>query len=440
MTRAAFCLSLLLSVAMRGNAELLVSDRATNQILRYDSITGELLGPLVAGDPANNGGLIAPSAMSLGPNGELFVASQFTGAVLRYDLESGDFLGEFAGQLNGPSGLLYDESRDRLLVSTLGNFDSELIIEFEASTGELRGPVGTGTGPTGRTAIALGPDGNLYVSSFANDEFFSGSVLQFDADTLEGGDTFAAGPGLAGANGLTFRQNGDAFSLDVVGLFSSTLVRFDVAANESDELVATSSNIIIGQGLDFPSDVIDLTEDRMLVSNLGNDNPETGDLTVGSIGRYDIANGEFIDTFIEGSAEGFQPTSMLLLGRTNLDCNGDGIVDQQDVECACNGGVVLSELLSAIGSTVGDLDLDGQVAFSDFLVLSSNFDRVGSYQQGDLDCDGHIRFADFLVLAEAFGDGTVAAVPEPDSLWCVLLSVIVMVTRRRCLVEGRASR
>lgn len=82
----------------------------------------------------------------------------------------------------------------------------------------------------------------------------------------------------------------------------------------------------------------------------------------------------------------------------------------------------------------GDLDGDGSVAFSDFLLLSNNFGGEGlSYGDGDIDCDGTIAFADFLVLSNNFGtSAAAAAVPEPSTLSLVVLALFAMgLTRRR---------
>ena len=50
-----------------------------------------------------------------------------------------------------------------------------------------------------------------------------------------------------------------------------------------------------------------------------------------------------------------------------------------------------------------DLDGDGQVAFSDFLVLSNNFGQTGEAVEGDIDGDGVVGFSDFLLLSDVFG-------------------------------------
>jgi hypothetical protein len=416
------CLAVLVSTA---SADLLVSDRATNQILRYD-LSGQFLEIVVDGDPSENGGLIAPSAMALGPDGELLVASVF-GSVLRYDVESGAFLGQFATDLLGPSGLLYDAERDRVYVSTLGNFDSEEVFYYRGSTGDPLGSFGTGTGASGRTAMAIGPDQELYVGGFANDQFFSGSVLRFDAETLEADGTFAAAQELLGTNGMIFRPAGqpNTYTLDVVGLFSFNVVRFDTLMGQDGSLQVTGSEALISR-LDFPSAILDLGDGTILVSNLGNDNPETGDLRPGSVGRYQADSGEFLETFLEPGGPGnlSQPTSLLLLADP-LDCNGDGVVDQTDVDCLCASGQDLSAVLTTLGSLLGDADFDGEVGFSDFVALSNNYDSPGVYSQGDFDCDGVVGFADFVILSNEYGQSvfTAVAVPEPTAYGLVLLAI-----------------
>jgi hypothetical protein len=57
----------------------------------------------------------------------------------------------------------------------------------------------------------------------------------------------------------------------------------------------------------------------------------------------------------------------------------------------------------------GDIDGDGQVAFSDFLILSRNFGAAdATHAIGDIDCDGEVGFSDFLVLSRNFGESAVA--------------------------------
>ncbi len=418
----AIVFSILSSLA---SGQLLVGDRATNQITQYDSLTGEFQGILVSGDQAVNGGLAGPSAMTIGPNNELFVAS-LGGSVLRYDVETGDFLGTFVDGLQfvGPSGLAYNAEQDELLVSTLGNFDSDVILRYRASTGEFLSNVGEGTGMSGRTALGYGPDGDLYASSFANGEFFTGAVLRFDGESLAPEGSFALEPFLSGASGFQFRPaEGDgAYQLDLVGLFSSNVARFNLETIDG-ELAVESQSLLISEGLVFPSDITDLGDGTLIVTNIGNDDPAMGALVSGSIGRFDVASGDFIDTFIASGGEGniTQPSSILLLSSSSDEVN-------------CSDGIdAKNSMLAELNLIDGDFDADGEVGFTDFLLLSKSFGLEADYTSGDIDCNGTVEFADFLAFSNNFGQTSAAAasVPEPDSISLLLLGMLVLRRKRR---------
>lgn len=78
------------------------------------------------------------------------------------------------------------------------------------------------------------------------------------------------------------------------------------------------------------------------------------------------------------------------------------------------------------GRLPGDIDADGEVGFTDFLILSKNFGEVGSFEQGDLDCSGEVDFPDFLILSRNFGPAgrAVATVPEPGGIALVLVGLM----------------
>ena len=93
-----------------------------------------------------------------------------------------------------------------------------------------------------------------------------------------------------------------------------------------------------------------------------------------------------------------------------LDLDSNGAVDDFDV----------SFLTETVLQTVrGDVNLDGQVAFDDFLVLSANFEKGSSAtrEDGDLNGDQVVNFADFLFLAADFGkDSATQDSPVPLDL------------------------
>jgi hypothetical protein len=60
----------------------------------------------------------------------------------------------------------------------------------------------------------------------------------------------------------------------------------------------------------------------------------------------------------------------------------------------------------------GDIDGDGQVQFSDFVILSNNFNQqVPPGTSGDLDGDGLVQFSDFVILSNNFGQTAEPIIP-----------------------------
>ena len=110
--------------------------------------------------------------------------------------------------------------------------------------------------------------------------------------------------------------------------------------------------------------------------------------------------------------------------RLSGECNGDGVVNGDDLACACGEGV-LRDLLDATGLLEGDADANGMVDFSDFLVLSQNFGGSGDYSDGDFNCDGEINFSDFLVLSSNFGETSASSVPEPNSCQSAAIAALL---------------
>ena len=113
---------------------------------------------------------------------------------------------------------------------------------------------------------------------------------------------------------------------------------------------------------------------------------------------------------------------------------GDGLVDSEDLQCACASGS-LETVLAVTGLEAGDLDGDGEVGFADFLTMSANFGQeVETYPEGDIDCDGTVGFPDFLTLSANFGStggAAAAAVPEPSTWLLALLSGMTILQLRK---------
>ena len=126
-------------------------------------------------------------------------------------------------------------------------------------------------------------------------------------------------------------------------------------------------------------------------------------------------------------------------GRERFDLSGDGVVNGNDLD------QWLGLAATALGRNTpfrrGDANLDGQVAFGDFLALAQNFGSGREWTQGNFDgsLDG-VQFPDFLALAQNFGTSAAAAtatepvnVPEPSAamlLWFAICCLPLTRLRR----------
>lgn len=114
-----------------------------------------------------------------------------------------------------------------------------------------------------------------------------------------------------------------------------------------------------------------------------------------------------------------------------FDVNEDGLVNATDLEFVqALADVAARETASRCvvfaGDILGDLDEDGEVTFSDFLIIAGNFGRTDiGYQGGDLNCDETVDFDDFLDLASNFGRtvNDPQAVPEPSGVVILLFGI-----------------
>jgi len=164
-------------------------------VLVYDGLTGAFVKPLVQDNPATvadeTGGLIRPYGLAIGPDGLLYVSSFRSDKILRYNATTGAFVDVFASGngtvngLNGPNGLLFAPDGS-LYVTTQGSvadgtggitfqFNSQILRYASLTPGTAPTVVATpspsleGLGFASLLGLAIGPDGDLYVSDFAND-------------------------------------------------------------------------------------------------------------------------------------------------------------------------------------------------------------------------------------------------------------------------------
>lgn len=94
---------------------------------------------------------------------------------------------------------------------------------------------------------------------------------------------------------------------------------------------------------------------------------------------------------------------------------------------------VLSAIAPCPLGSLGDINCDGSIDFTDFLTLSGNFGQaVEPGTLGDLDGNGEVQFSDFLTLSGNFGATAAAAsVPEPSGMGLALFTVAGLLYGRR---------
>ena len=152
-----------LGLVMGPDGNLLVSDAQTNQVKRYSCTTGAFLGVFASTN------LAGPNGMTI-HEGSLFVTnSNPPQGVQRFNATTGANTGSFTPTLSnpGPRDVKVNPANGRLYVlyrnlATVETFD----LTTMASTGVLI-PTGSPTGSGGLltpSALAFGPDGNMYIS------------------------------------------------------------------------------------------------------------------------------------------------------------------------------------------------------------------------------------------------------------------------------------
>ena len=98
-----------------------------------------------------------------------------------------------------------------------------------------------------------------------------------------------------------------------------------------------------------------------------------------------------------------------------------------------------------IGTSMADTNLDGTVDIIDLGNLANKYGQAGGFGDGDTDFNGVIDVVDLGILANDYGKtyqigaggGTV---PEPATLWLLVLGVSGALGRRRRLDGKRADR
>ncbi|MGM3308696.1 hypothetical protein ACSQ6I_22430 [Anabaena sp. WFMT] len=289
-----------------GKSDLYIASRSEvggSSILRFDGQTGNFIDVFVGDNPDTeldeSGGLVRPYGIAYGPDGNFYVASFLSDQILRYNGSTGEFVDVFAqgngqvGGLNGPNGLLF--INNSLYVTTQGS-----VAEVNPDTGEafpdfsaglpsqiLRyDSLVAGATPTvfatpqpspdsfgfvSLLGLALGEDGDLYVSDFANDirryDLESGELV----DTLSTNYTTVTPPSNNFIGSLAFAPNGDLLTVGFdVTTEQGAILKYDTESsspiNPFQVLVPTNPVLERPVGITFLP-----TESQLVFGTVGND-------------------------------------------------------------------------------------------------------------------------------------------------------------------------
>jgi DNA-binding beta-propeller fold protein YncE len=206
----------------RAQDEVLISGFFSNAVHRFDAVSGASLGSI--------GPIVQPMGVAFDAAGFLYIVSEGTNRVLRYDGASLAFVDEFiaddpatpgdeTGGLSNPTGIVFGPDGGVYVAS----FATDAVHRFDPTTGAFTGifvAAGSGGLDGPDAGIAFGPDGHLYVPSYNNDR-----VLRYDGRTGAFLGTFVA-PGAGGLlrpRTLVFRSDGH---LLVSGEGSSQILRY----------------------------------------------------------------------------------------------------------------------------------------------------------------------------------------------------------------------
>lgn len=252
--------------------ELLVTNRGTDEVLRFDGVTGAPLG--VFAD------VTEPQSIAADGEGLVYVV-QADGVVRQYD-ETGDLLDFLVSGLGSPGNCTVGPD-GRLYISDFFG-DVVWVAEFDGAPSLVGAFVTAGSGGVnGPTGLTFGPGGDLFVSSR-----ISGQVIRYDGDTGTPAGVFAT-PGGNGPQGLTFGgPNGDLF---VASDDTNTVMRFD---RDTGAALGTFADPI-GTSTDGMKPIFGPDGRLYVLLTVGN----------GQIERFDGTTGASQGVFIAGDAAGF---------------------------------------------------------------------------------------------------------------------------------------
>lgn len=273
--------------------DLLVGGFHSNNVIRYDAMTGEVVETFISA-------VAGPHSMTLGPDGNIYIAVALGNQIRRYDPVNGDLIDIFISSgINTPTDVKFGPDGNVYVL----NYGTANVSRYDGETGAFIDVfIQSGTGGLRRPEnFAFGPDDNLYITDMR-----TRTVHRFDGETGFFIDNFVADdastPDIDESGGLSWGQelifrNRDRM-LYVANVGEHNILRYDIFTGEFvDEFVTSRSG-----GLSTPHDMIFGPDGNLYVASEDTD----------EVLRYDGDTGEFIDAFVPAGVGGIDGTWSLL--------------------------------------------------------------------------------------------------------------------------------
>ena len=321
---------------------------------------------------------------------DLLVSNPSTDSIKRFDWLSGTYVGDFvapgAGGLDYPTAIAYGPDGNLYV----GSGPNSEVLRFDGVTGEYIDRFVDDTHFRGGPSDMCFRQGLLYVSQWNNEAPFNGGVLVFDGHTGEFVKEL-----------VDDVSRSNAIGFDLAGM----LYVSEFAANRVHVYDGSGVRVRSIGGSSTLSGAMDIAFDA-------SGNLLVGSWFQGSVRRFDASTGELLDVLVGGLANtgslGIAPDGTLMVDDHGLDR-----IARHDTDsgaflgyAASGGGLGAQEKFTFMpdpGVCIADIDGDGSLSVFDFLAFQNLFDAGDA--RADLDGDGALTIFDFLAFQDAFDAG-----------------------------------